>query len=119
MPPAASPYEATLGNLTGSTVFQSARPKYVRERTQRRQEKELCTRVLELFFGAPSPKATPAGVAAFAREAYERCALRAALSRRVWYRSVGYVAAVRIRAGGQTFGPVLRRAGLRLPPAAG
>jgi hypothetical protein len=97
--PTASPLEVSLGNLIGSTVFQSARPTWVTRRRQHRQAGALCASLVE---GVLASNPVDVGrLAVAARAAYLRSAAPGAWYRRLWYASMGPLVAHRARVGGR------------------
>jgi hypothetical protein len=103
--PPVSPHDASLGNLIGSTIFESARPKWLRHQRQHRQSSLLCAAIVESFVDAGHPGVTRTGLWEASRAAYERSAFPGAWSRRVWYGSVGYLLARRITVADIVFSP--------------
>jgi hypothetical protein len=97
--PAGSPLEVSLGNLIGSTVFQSARPGWVLRRRQHRQAAALSGRVVELALA--SAPVDIERLAGSSRAAYERLAAQGRWYRRLWFASVAPLVARRVRVGGR------------------
>ena len=91
----------SLGNLVGSTIFQSARPGWVRHRRQHRQALALCAAIVEA--AAQSPGA--GDVARFARAAYLRSAWQGSMRRRLWYVVAAPLIGGRVRVGDQSHRP--------------
>jgi hypothetical protein len=103
--PPVSPHDASLGHLIGSTIFESARPKWLRHQRQHRQSSLLCAAIVACFLDARHPGVTRTGLCEAAQAAYERYAFPGAWSRRVWYGSVGYLLARRITVADLVFSP--------------
>lgn len=106
--PAGPPVEVSLGNLVGSTMFQSARPKWLLRRRQHRQAVSLCSAIVGRVTGADTAT-TVAVVAPFAREAYARCAFGGSWTRQAWYGSIGYLVARRPQIADVKFTPPRRQ----------
>jgi hypothetical protein len=95
-PVTASPLEATLGNLVGSTMLQSARPKWVLAARQHRQAVALCAAIVARAAATPGvPPVSAAAVRACAVAAYRRSAFKGGRAGPLWYSTVGYVVARR------------------------
>jgi hypothetical protein len=103
--PPVSPHDASLGNLIGSTIFESARPQWLRRQRQHRQSSLLCAAIVGSFLDAGHPGVTRRGLCEAGRAAYERYAFPGAWSRRMWYGSVGYLVAKRITVADLVFSP--------------
>jgi hypothetical protein len=102
------PLEVSLGNLLGSTVFQSARPKWLVHRRQHRQAADLCGAVVRRLAGAGAGLSVE-DIVPFARDAYARSAFGGGWSRRIWYGSIGYLVARRPEIAGVRFTPPRRQ----------
>jgi hypothetical protein len=100
-----SPLEISLGNLIGSTVFQTARPKWLLERRQHRQAVELCGAVVGEVVAIANEPVSAERLQVEARLAYRRSAFPGSWSRHAWYGTVGYLLARRIHVLGVRFGP--------------
>jgi hypothetical protein len=113
LPGGTSPFEAGIANLVASTVFQSARPRWLGRRRQHRQAVALCAEAVAIALSEPNGP-DPGRLRAAARAVYVREAYGGGLLASTWYGSVGYVAGRRVTAPGLRFGPVpphrLRRA---------
>ncbi len=95
-PPAgASALEVTLGNLVGSTMFQSARPKWLCAVRQHRQAVRLCTAIVARAADHQGEAPSAHGLQACAVAAYERSAFTGGWAARLWYSSVGWAVARR------------------------
>ena len=95
----------SLGNLVGSTIFQSARPGWVRHRRQHRQALALCAAIVEAAAaGAPQPPGA-GELARFARAAYVRSAWQGSVRRRLWYVVAAPLVGGRVRVGQQSHRP--------------
>jgi SAM-dependent methyltransferase len=105
------PLDASLGNLVGSTIFQSARPKWLFRREQHRQAVQLCTAIVERVAGAAPEQVSAVGIRQVAEDTYRRCAFQGNWPKQLWYLTGGYVVARRMQLRGARFGPVYRRAG--------
>lgn len=105
LPPLVSPHDVSLGNLIGSTIFESARPKWLLRRRQHRQSSRLCAAIVARFLDARHRQVTLTGLRAASQAAYERSAFPGASSRRVWYASAGYLLAIRVPVGDFVFSP--------------
>ena len=104
LPGGTSPFEAGMANLVASTVFQSARPRWLTRRRQHRQAVTLCSETVAVAVtaeGLDPGRLQAAARAAYVREAYGGGALASA-----WYGSVGYLAGRRVTVPGLKFGPV-------------
>ena len=109
-----TPIDVSLGNLIGSTIFQSARPKWLIQRRQRRQAAQLCRSIVRGAGERSADKVRMDGIRRTAQDTYGRCAFGGDRVKRLWYSSVGYVLATRMRIEGTWFGPTPRRQ--RRPP---
>jgi hypothetical protein len=103
-----SPLEVTLGNLVGSTMFQSARPKWALAVRQHRQAATLCAAIVENVARAPGVRVSGEHLQACTRAAYGRSAFKEGRAGRLWYSSVGYALARRPSMLGIRFSPPLR-----------
>jgi SAM-dependent methyltransferase len=101
-----SPLAASLGNLIGSTVFQSARPGWVHKRRQRQQAAVMCAATVRSAAATGSPATTVNDLAKSARQVYQRNAFGGSWLRSLWYATAGYALASRISIGETRFGPV-------------
>jgi len=108
VPASSSPLEMTLGNMVGSTAFQSARPRWVLAARQHRQAVRLCEAIVEALSRISGAELSAAGLRACAGAAYERCAFKEDRVRRLWYSSAGYLLARRPRTLGFRFSPPRR-----------
>ena len=103
--PGVTALEVSLGHLVGSTMFQSARPKWLLRLRQRRQAAELCTAIVE-YVNRTSPTSVRArNIRLVAHDAYRRCVLGGSWRKRIWYGTVGYARATRMRPLGAELGP--------------
>lgn len=100
-----SPYDASLGNLVASTIFQSARPRWIVHRRQHERACALCADAVMAVARSERPSVTIKGVQDSARAIYDELAFAAPASRRIWYASLGYLVARRISTDGVTFSP--------------
>lgn len=107
-PPGSPALELTLGNLIGSTVFQSARPRWALASRQHRQAVALCSRIVERVDRFEGRALAPGDLHACAVAAYQRCAFKEGWAGWIWYRSVGYFLARRPRILGLRFSPPRR-----------
>jgi hypothetical protein len=105
----ASALEISLGNLVGSTIFQSARPRWLLRRRQHRQAVALCAGVVGRAAAARPAEVSPAGLQASATSAYRRSAFGGSWPKRLWYATAGRGVARRVPVLGLTVGPVARR----------
>jgi hypothetical protein len=108
LPPGADALEATLGNLVGSTMFQSARPKWALSRRRHRRAAALCAAIVQEVAPGDGPALTGDGLQPWTRAAYERSAFKGGRPERLWYGSVGYLLARRPRILGVRFSPPRR-----------
>jgi hypothetical protein len=104
-PAGLTPLEVSLGNLIGSTIFQSARPRWLIQRRQHRQAAQLCRAIVRRTLARTPDSLRMAGIRRAAQDTYRRCALGGPRAKRLWYSSVGYVLATRMRSEGTWFGP--------------
>jgi hypothetical protein len=104
--PSWSDYEVTVGNLLGSVVFQSGRPRYILHRRRHGDAGELAAAVVRSLASAVDGQLRPAALLGAARAAYVRCAFGRAAARSAWYGTVGYAFCRRVRLPQATFGPV-------------
>lgn len=88
-----TPLEVSVGNLIGSSVFESARPRIAHRRLQHRQALLLASLVAHHPAVVASGAVSPAGLLSAARVAYDRPAYRGGWYRRLWYRTAGGVLA--------------------------
>ncbi|PZS11780.1 MAG: hypothetical protein DLM64_06035 [Solirubrobacterales bacterium] len=100
MPVNRSAIGVSLGNLIGSTIFHSARPREFFRHRQQRQAVELCAAVVSRVL--QSHPQVSAELPACARAAYERPA-RLGWHRHLWYATIGRLVARRIVVGQQAF----------------
>ena len=105
LPGGTSPFEAGMANLVASTVFQSARPRWLGRRRQHRQAVALCAETVAIAMAGPDGL-DPGRLRAAARASYVREAYGGGVLASAWYGSVGYVAGRRVTAPGLKFGPV-------------
>jgi len=103
------PLDISLGNLVGSTLFQSARPRWLSRRRQHRQAVALCYAIVDRAFEASPDAVTAEGVRRAAAATYRRCAFSGGRYKRLWYSTGGYVLSKRMTLMGNTFGPVRTR----------
>ena len=92
------PVDATVGNLVGSTVFQSARPTWLRRRRQHRQATTLCVLIVDRLVADGSVEVD--GIIGAARAAYLRSAAAGPWFRQVWYAVIAPAVARQVRLGG-------------------
>ncbi len=100
-----SAYEITLGDLLGSIVFQSARPRNALPRARHAEAAALAVAVHGALVSAGAAPLRTAELVRAAEAAYRRCALGRSLRRDAWYATAGWVLGRRIALGGATFGP--------------
>jgi hypothetical protein len=100
------PLAASLGNLIGSTIFQSARPGWVHRRRQRQQAAVLCAATVRHATAAGAPATAVEDLVKSARRVYQRNAYGRSRLRSLWYATAGYAMASRISIGDTRFGPV-------------
>jgi len=98
---ASSPLVISLGNLIGSTVFQSAKPNEFTRLRQHSQAIELCADVVTAVI--ESRDVAPDELARAARAAYNRAAHDGPWFRRLWYLSAAPLVARRLVVGHATF----------------
>ena len=94
-PPTATALDMSLGNLVGSTMFQSARPKWMLRIRQHRQAEQLCSAVVARSAQPGIVPVSPRGLREAALAAYARSAFQAGVMRRAWYAGAGHVLARR------------------------
>lgn len=92
------PVDAAVGNLVGSTAFQSARPGWLRRRRQHRQATALCEQIVDRLVAEGSVEAHDAMGAA--RAAYLRSAAAGPWFRQAWYAVAAPIVARPVRVGG-------------------
>lgn len=100
------PLEASLGNLVGSVIFQSARPRWLLRRRQHRQAAQACAAVISRIAARYGAELSMDQLRQAAEMAFRRCAYRGVLQR-VWYATLGFVVATRLDLLGNQFAPVL------------
>lgn len=93
----------SLGNLIGSTIFQSARPAWILHRRQHRQALALCSAIAVRVL-AEEPRQI-GDVARFARAAYVRSAWQGRWYRRLWYLAAAPFLGGRVRVHQTSFAP--------------
>jgi len=101
-----SDYELSVGDLLGSIVFQSARPRYLLRRRQHVESVALAVAVVGALQAAGRGPLRSAELMRAAGEAYRRCAFGRSISRSAWYATFGYLVGRRISLGERTFGPL-------------
>jgi hypothetical protein len=101
----ALPVASSLGNLIGSTIFQSARPKWLLARRQHRQAIDLAATIVHRVLAMAAAETSLQALHQRADAAYRRCAFGGGRVRRGWYGTAGYVLARRLRVDGLTFSP--------------
>jgi len=106
----ALPLASSLGNLIGSTIFQSARPKWLLARRQHRQAVDLAATIVRRVFAAGGAEVPTGILRDRADAAYRRCAFRGGWARTAWYETAGYMVARRLRVVDLTFSPARRAA---------
>jgi hypothetical protein len=104
---AGTPLALSLGNLVGSTMFQSARPKWLLRPLQHRQAVALCGAVVTRVAAGPA-EVLIADLVPIGRAAYKRSAFGGGWARRLWYQTVGFIVARRPEILGVTFTPPRR-----------
>jgi hypothetical protein len=87
--PNATALEVSLGNLVGSTMFQSARPKWILALRQHLQAAELCAAVVADVMELDATAVSPEGLRDAANAAYARSAFKGGRLRVAWYASAG------------------------------
>ncbi len=107
-PPGSTALEISLGNLLGSTVFQSARPRWVLQRRQHREAADLCTAIVDQVMMDVGESISMERMLVEATGAYRRSAFPGRGSRQAWYSTVGYLVGRRLRIGEVAFGPTWR-----------
>lgn len=103
---ALSHYESTVGDLLGSVVFQSARPRYALRRGQHAESVAMAAAVLRALRAAGDEPLRDEELTRAARAAYRRCAFGRNARRDAWYATAGYVLGRRVPLGQITFGPL-------------
>ncbi|MGI8775848.1 MAG: hypothetical protein ACR2LJ_00315 [Acidimicrobiales bacterium] len=105
----ALPLVTSLGNLIGSTIFQSARPKWLLARRQHRQAVELAATIVHDVVATAGAEIPSEVLRQRAGAAYRRSAFQAGWARTAWYSTAGYMVARRLRVVDLTFSPTRRR----------
>jgi hypothetical protein len=103
--PGLSPYEVTAGDLLGSLIFQSARPRGLRRRGRHAETAALAPAIVRALRGAEGVRLRPAELARATEAAYRRCAFGRSRRRTAWYATAGFVLGRRVRLGPVTVGP--------------
>jgi len=106
--PGLSPYEVSAGDMLGSVVFQSARPRHALDRGRHARSVALAVAVVRALRAAGAGPLRDGELAAATSAAYRRCALGRNARRTAWYATAGYALGRRIALGSVTVGPVLR-----------
>lgn len=104
--PQVSPLESSLGNLIGSVIFQSARPRWLLRRRQHRQSMAACAAVIGHVVARDGVDVSVHHLRLAADAAFHRCAYRGTTLQRVWYGTGGFLAASRLHLFGSQFGPL-------------
>lgn len=102
-PPQRSPLAITLGNLIGSTIFQSTRPKWLWRIGQQRQAIALCSEVTRRAVPRDDPTWQMSELAQAANAAFRRSADQGPWYRRLWFRLAARTFARRVSVDGVSF----------------
>ncbi len=106
--PGLSPYEISAGDLLGSVVFQSARPRHALERRRHARSAALAVAVVRALRAGGAGPLRDRELAAATATAYRRCAFGRSARRNAWYATAGYALGRRIALDSLTVGPVPR-----------
>jgi hypothetical protein len=101
-----SDYEVTVGDMLGSVVFQSARPRHVLRRRQHAESVALAVAVIDALRGGGAGPLRDAELHRAGRAAYRRCAFGRSARRSAWYATAGYLLARRVPLGRRRLGPL-------------
>jgi hypothetical protein len=107
--PGLSPYEVMAGDLLGSLVFQSARPRHALPRRRYAATAALARALVDALADAGAAPLRPEAIARAGRAAYRRCAYGRSARRSAWYAIAGPLLGRRVRLDGASVGPVAPR----------